>query len=250
MAYGVAVRFLFWLRAAAARNSRNFGRLARDVKRYEEERQQLNETFRLVRSERHDFLKHVAALHYLLENREYEDAYRYLKQPVGSYEETNLSIKGERGVVAGILYQIYRRAKALGIDVVYDLNIPLSTLPMSEKEIVIFIGNLLENAIDACEEWQKRTKKQANLILQFYKRSGLFLLTVSNHTCPIPNEILDELFVSAGKTTKGKGHEGLGTKIISDMVKKYDGYLDFEYYKEQFKVKIKIPAIAYREDSK
>jgi LytT family two-component system sensor histidine kinase NatK len=67
-----------------------------------------NETFRPVRSERHDFLKHVSAIHYLLENKNNKEAKTYLDDLVDGYEETNLSIKGERGVVAGVLHQMYR----------------------------------------------------------------------------------------------------------------------------------------------
>jgi len=217
--------------------------LSKSVRDYEEQREQFNETFRVVRSERHDFLKHISALHYMLENHQPDDARNYLEQLVEGYEETNLSIKGERGVVAGVLHQMYRRAKSSGIEVVYDIDIPLSSLPLSDKEIVTLAGNLLSNSIDACEEWQAANGRQATLTLQFYKRSGLFLLICRNDSLQIPTDVLDELFESYGVTTKGDGHEGLGTKLISDLVAKHNGYLDFVHKDEQFSIKIKIPAI-------
>lgn len=217
--------------------------LRRDLASYEEEREQFNETFRIVRSERHDFLKHISALHFMLEKEKNGEVKEYLEQLVEGYEETNLSIKGERGVVAGILHRIYRRGKSSGIDVVYDLDIPLSTLPMMDKEIVALAGNLLENSLDACEEWQRVHRGQAHLTLQFYKRSGLFLLICENDSPPIPAKVLDQLFVSYGNTTKGDLHEGLGTKVISDLVAKHNGYLDFVHNKGKFMVKIKIPAV-------
>lgn len=105
------------------------------------------------------------------------------------------------------------------------------------------LGNLLSNSIDACEEWQKTQNKQAHLTLQFYKRSGLYLLICKNNSQPIPTEILDELFHSFGKTTKGDGHEGLGTKMILDIVQAHQGFLDFVFKEQEFTVKIKIPAI-------
>jgi two-component system, LytTR family, sensor histidine kinase NatK len=49
----------------------------------------INETFRIVRSERHDFLKHVSAIHYLLESEKNQEAKDYLDQLVDVYEETN-----------------------------------------------------------------------------------------------------------------------------------------------------------------
>ncbi|WP_257535692.1 sensor histidine kinase [Mesobacillus foraminis] len=222
------------------------GRLARlekQAEQYEEEREHFNETFRIVRSERHDFLKHISSIHFMLDHGQPSEAKDYLDQLVEGYEETNLSIKGERGVVAGVLHQMHRRAKATGISLVYDLDLPLSTLPLSDKDLVALIGNLLANSIDAAEEWQQDREDQALITLQFYKRSGLFLLICKNSTLPISASILDHLFVSYGKTTKGEGHEGLGTKLIQNIVSDHQGFLDFVHKEEEFTVKIKIPAI-------
>lgn len=217
--------------------------LQAESKQFHEEREHFNETFRIVRSERHDFLKHVSALHFMLENGEADEAKKYLDGMVEDYKETNLSIKGERGVVAGILHQMYRRAKDLEIEVIYDFDIPLSTLPLSDQQIVALIGNILSNAIDACEDWQRENHIKASLTFQFYKRSGLYILQCKNHTLPIPTVVLDELFHSYGQTTKSGEHEGLGTKIIQDIVDEANGYLDFICKDFEFNLKIKIPAI-------
>lgn len=217
--------------------------LHEEVKQFEDQRAQFNETFRIVRSERHDFLKHVSAIHFMLENENNEEAKRYLDELVEGYKETNLSIKGERGVVAGILHQMYRKANELGIAIVYDFDLPLSSLPLSDHQIVTLLGNLLSNSIDASEEWLKEYNKQAFVTLQFYKRSGLYILQCKNSTIPIPTSILDGLFQSYGKTTKENGHEGLGTKLIHDVVHESNGFLDFVYKNQEFSVKVKIPAI-------
>ena len=218
-------------------------KLEKALEEFKKQQDHINETFRIVRGERHDFLKHVSALHLVLENGKRHEAKNYMDQLVDGYEETNLSIKGERGVVAAILHQMYRQAKSKGLEVIYDLDLPLSTLPISDHDIVTIIGNLLSNSIDASEDWQKVHQQQAQLTLQFYKRSGLYLLICKNSSLPIPTEILDQLFQTYGKTTKGNSHEGLGTKLIHDVVNQYQGYLDFVYKEKEFTVKIKIPAI-------
>lgn len=209
----------------------------------EEQSSHFNETFRIVRSERHDFLKHVSAIHFLLDKGKNKEAKTYLDNLVDGYEETNLSIKGERGIVAGVLHQMHRRAKAAGISIVYDFDLPLSTLPLSDQHMVTLLGNLLSNSIDACEEWQQKQKKQALLTVQFYKRSGLYILICKNKSLPIPPNILDALYHTYGITTKNGEHEGLGTKMIDDIIRDSNGYLDFIYKEEEFTVKIKIPAI-------
>ncbi|MCR8847525.1 GHKL domain-containing protein [Rossellomorea sp. SC111] len=202
----------------------------------------LSETFRVVRSERHDFLKHISSIHYMLEHHHHEEAAAYLDDLVDGYEETNLSIKGERGSVAGILHQMYNRGKSCGVTMIYDVDMPLSTLPLPDRKIVTLLGNLLSNSIEASTEWLEHNGNQATISLQFYKRSGLYMLICKNPSLPIAPQILDELYQSHGHTTK-KGHEGLGTKIIQETVKEYNGFLDFVYKEEEFTVKIKIPAI-------
>nr|WP_269448578.1 GHKL domain-containing protein [Metabacillus kandeliae] len=213
------------------------------AKLFDEERARVNETFRIVRSERHDFLKHISVLHFMLENGENQEAKRYLDQMVDGYKETNLSIKGEKGTVAGVLHQMYQRAQKAGIDLVYDLDVPISSLPISDQQLVALLGNLLSNSLDASEEWQQKRNAKAQISLQFHKRSGLFLLICKNTCLPVPSDLLDSLYVSYGRTTKGGSHDGLGTKIISDTVKKHQGYLDFVYKEEEFTVKIKVPSI-------
>lgn len=225
------------------RFSREAALLLNQAGEFDKERRQMNDTFRVMRSERHDFLKHIAALHFMLDNKNYTDAKEYLDELVADYKQTNLSIKGERGTTAGILNHMYKRAQAAGVEVIYDLDLPLSTLPLSDKEMVVLLGNVLSNSIEACEEWQREHNMQAALTLQFYKRSGLYLLICKNNSLPIPARILDNLFNDYGLTTKEGNHEGLGTKMIHDTVKKHHGFLDYIYKNEEFTVKIKIPAI-------
>ncbi|TMU85247.1 GHKL domain-containing protein [Bacillus sp. BHET2] len=228
-----------WVRWDA---SAGITQLQKECEQFEEERSHVTETFRIVRSERHDFLKHISSIHYMLENRHHEEASAYLDDLVDGYEETNLSIKGERGSVAGILHQMYNRGTSSGVTMIYDIDLPLSTLPIADKKMVTLLGNLLSNSIDASVEWRKRYEKQAAITLQFYKRSGLYILICRNPSLPIPTNILDQLFQSYGHSTKEE-HEGLGTKIIQETVKEHQGFSDFVYRDEEFTVKIKFPAI-------
>jgi two-component system, LytTR family, sensor histidine kinase NatK len=57
---------------------------------------------------------------------------------------------------------------------------------------------------------------------------------------PIPNPVLDALFEKYAQTTKLGPHEGMGTKIIADIVQNNQGYWDFTY---EFNLKIKVQAI-------
>lgn len=216
------------------------------ISQLEEEREKMNKTFLTVRSERHDFLKHISALQYMLEQAQHVEAKMYMDELIGGYEETNLSIKGESGAVAGILHDMYRRAKQAGVELVYDLDVPLSSLPLSDQGIVGMAGNLIANSIEASEAWQKERDRHGTVVLQLSKRSGLFLLSCKNDSLALPNEVADRLFTKPGISTKGEEHAGLGTKVIKESVQAAHGYLDFVHKDEIFMVKIKIPFIVTR----
>lgn len=208
----------------------------------EAQQQQFNEVFQAVKKERHDYLKHIAALQFMLENDDMAEANRYLATVVNSYEETNLSIKGERGAVAAVLHEASKQARAQGIALNYRFDVPCSQLSLTDQQLVSLIGNILENAIHAANQWQRQYGTQAFVDMELMKRSGLFILQCSNSTLPLPNQIADALFEREGSTTKD-GHDGLGTMIIADIVKQCNGHLDFIYEKETFTLKLKFPAL-------
>ncbi|WP_166805777.1 sensor histidine kinase [Jeotgalibacillus sp. R-1-5s-1] len=215
----------------------------KEISLLEGQREQMNETFQIVRQERHDFLKHVSAMQIMLENNQFEETKDYFHTLVQDYEKTNLSIKGERGATAGILHQMRHKGEKTGVNVIYDFEQPLSSMPVPDTDMVKLIGNLLSNAIDASIEWSKEKQQPAFLTLQFQKRAGLYILTCTNQSLPIPTDVLDNLYVKSGITTKSGAHEGLGTKIIKETVALHSGHLDFTYKNEEFTVKIKVPAI-------
>ena len=204
--------------------------------------QQFNETFQTVRKERHDYLKHVAAISYMLEKEDMPAAKNYMSNLIDRYEETNLSIKGEQGAIAAVLHTNYKAARNVGIAINYQLDVPLSSIPIRLDELVELIGNLLENAIDASAEWQAERNAQGYVELSLQKRSGLFILKCQNSTLPLPARVADQLFVKAGISTK-EAHSGFGTTIIKDIVERNHGYLDFVCEKESFSVVCKMASV-------
>ena len=205
---------------------------------------QFNETFQLIRKERHDYLKHIAAIQYLLEKNEYDKTKAYINSIVSQFEETNLSIKGEHGAIASVLHTNFKRAREKKIAINYQLETPISSMPISSTQLVELVGNILENAIDACDKWQTTTNTQGVVELSLRKRSGLFLLICENSTPTLPVKVADELFTRSGVTTK-EGHDGLGTTIIQSIVKKHHGYLEFITEKNIFKLTCKIPEVLH-----
>ena len=214
--------------------------IAQASKNKEDQMQQFNETFQTVRKERHDYLKHIAAIHYLLDSEQLDDAKQYMTKLLDRYEETNLSIKGEEGAIASVLHTNYKRARAENIAINYQLDVPVSQIPISSVLLVELIGNILENAVDACIQWQREKDEQGFIEFHLRKTSGLFLLSCQNSTLPLPSDVADQLFMTSSISTKAQ-HEGMGTIIIQDIINRHHGFLDFTAEKNTFSITCKIP---------
>lgn len=206
------------------------------------QQKQFNETFQTVRKERHDYLKHVSAISYMLDKEDIDSAKNYMAKIIERYEETNLSIKGEQGAVASVLHSNYKAARDKGIIINYQLDVPISNIPIPTNELVELVGNIIENAVDACGEWQQESKEQGFVELSLRKRSGLFILTCQNSTLPLPQKVADQLFTTSGLTTKAQ-HAGLGTTIIQQIVDNHNGFLDFITENNNFSIICKIPSV-------
>ena len=103
------------------------------------------------------------------------------------------------------------------------------SLSVSELDLCIIIGNLLDNAIDACME----LPVEQRLIRIYMEMKGNFLY-------------LSLINTAGGKkkhsffTTKGEGH-GFGISRIDAIVKKYGGYIKRASEDESFSTEVLLP---------
>lgn len=219
-----------------------YARMASTLELLAKERVQMNEAFLTIRAQRHDFLTHAGAIHYLMEQEQWQKARDYLRQLVDEYNRVNFSVRGEQGHVAALLYQIYQQARQRNIRIQYDLEVPFSTAPLSPVHQSELLGNLLMNALEAATAYGK-VYDDPFITVHTAVRSGLFILEVTNATLPLPPEILDTLFESYGNSTKEGKHEGMGTYIIAKITANHQGKLEFTCLNNTFHVKIKIPIV-------
>lgn len=225
-------------------------RWRKQIKRLEHEnewlqkgQERLNTAFLDLRGQRHDMLKHITALQFLMQEQKWEEAKQYMEGMVALYEGTNNALKGEHGHLAAFLLHTQAVAEAHGIQTVYDLDVPLSQLPLTMTDQSTLVGNLLSNALEAALESVK-SQREARIRLSACMKSGLFILESSNSCLPIQGEVLDGMFQKEGVSTKSGNHEGLGTFLIGRLVQKYHGSLDYRYHQRTFNVKIKIPLLS------
>ena len=102
---------------------------------------------------------------------------------------------------------------------------------MSDMELTSLFANLLDNSIEACED-SVAVKKDIDLRIHKYKKFIVINLMNSIGQRPV---------IKNRKPVSTKpGHKGLGMLILEEIVKKYDGDLNFDYTEEFFITKINI----------
>lgn len=133
---------------------------------------------------------------------------------------------GERVSGITIVDTLLSYKKACGqreqISIEFDMQ-KLPPLSLSDTELVSLFGNLLDNAMEAAGKTENPWVK-----LESFTRGGQWLLKITNSK-PAAEKPLE----SDMATTKGAGH-GLGTKIISKIVKRYKGVIEYKDLGEAF----------------
>lgn len=102
------------------------------------------------RKQTHDFKHHLSALGSLLQKGNLTAARQYLAEISEVGQLDALAVHSNNPVVDAILNQKYSQACALGIQVDFVIN-DLAGFPLSNKETVVVLSNLLDNAIEACK---------------------------------------------------------------------------------------------------
>ena len=118
----------------------------------EQSRQHLGEVqgiYQEMRGYKHDFHHHLQMLKGQLESGQTRRALDYLEQLDRQLMDVDTLLKTGNIALDAILSAKVSQAKAAGISVTLKANVPEGLL-LSDLELSIIVGNLLDNAIEAC----------------------------------------------------------------------------------------------------
>ncbi|MBS4196953.1 sensor histidine kinase [Lederbergia citri] len=189
-----------------------------------------------LRKQRHDLQKHTSALLHARSEKHISELHT-------RYTQIDGILRGESNVVAGALYAYNEQAREKGVSLEYHIQHAISGLPLSEYELISFIGNILENSIDSAHDFSISSNKQGKILFSCRKQSGVWVIICKNDTLPLDDHIIERIYTSKSISTKTGNHEGIGTQEIMRIVKANKGTLDFSVIGDQFTLKIKIPDV-------
>ncbi|WP_367931973.1 ATP-binding protein [Enterocloster citroniae] len=100
--------------------------------------------------------------------------------------------------------------------------------PVSDTEATVILGNMLENAVDACQR-ESGTRKIIRLRIRQRKESSLLFIT--DNTCTVPVRFTEDMKVPLSSKRKGAG---IGIMSIREIADRYDGDVRFEQKEGMF----------------
>lgn len=184
-----------------------------------------------MRSFRHDYHNHTqSALAYLALGK-VEEAKRYLAtldenlSHIGSYMQSG-------NLMADAIVNSKLSIAASAHITIHAQAVLPESLPIRDTDLCVLLGNLLDNAIEACEQIEP---KKRFLRLYMVTRQKQLYISVQNAA----KEILN--FNERHYITSKRGQHGLGLLRVNLLVQKYQGYLNLQNEPGVFAAEVTLP---------
>lgn len=170
---------------------------------------------------RHDLKNQLSYLNILLNESKVDEAKEYINNLCNAPEVLH-SFSCSNTVINSIINLELTKAKIKGISVDVKVVVP-PRLPFEDNDLVSLLTNIIDNALENYDG-----DSGNDITVQIIKQNDYIRFLVSNPVGPDATE------KSIKKTSKkGRGH-GYGTKIIRNIVSKYNGYVEFTVENQQF----------------
>lgn len=185
----------------------------------------------------HDLRNHISLLHLFLQEEKYEQMGDYLRVFGEEVDRTALPAKSGNLIVDAVLADKTARAKGENIEVKMELC-DLTGLLLKPDEICSLLGNLLDNAIEAC----LKVNGDRKITVTCRTREDEFYISVRNTTKKEMNEIkkADPLISHKEGRENVVGH-GLGLRSVMRVVNRYGGEFVTDVTEGIFTAAVRLP---------
>lgn len=187
--------------------------------------QALSQAYEGQRKLTHDFRAQLSTLSELLDNGEWEKAKSFLNEMKVRQTERILLVNSHNAAVDAVLNQKGYLGRRQGIDMRFRVN-DLSGLNLPRVDLTIVLGNLIDNALEACAELPEEGRWVS--IRMMYLHHTLSL-TVVNPSRPV--EIADG---QISTTKPDPVLHGFGLRNVRDILEKYHAEYDFAFEDGRF----------------
>ena len=163
----------------------------------------------------HDYKKQLSVVQEMIRNGDVDAAIEFTEQLTKSIAIETSEINVGHPVINAVLNQQYRVAKGKGIGMTFAIS-DLHDIKIADDDIVVMLGNLLENAVHECEKVISRGQT-ASISVKFVERDERVILNIRN---PVTQRV--DIQDNKVTTPSREGH-GIGLSNVESAVERYDG---------------------------
>ena len=197
------------------------------------QRDEVQNIYQTMRAWRHDYHNHMQAIKALLSMGKKEELSDYLDNLEKDLDSIDIAIRTGNVGLDAILSSKVSIARKNDIEVNCTAKVP-ADLKISDVHLCAIVGNLLDNAIEACEKITEGSEPRFIRIYIGLFKSQLYI-SVSNSTCEKHRRRLSEL------VTSKLGEHGFGLRRIDKLAEKYDGYVNRKNEPGIFATEVMLP---------
>ncbi len=189
----------------------------------------LNRQIAATRQARHDLRHHITVMDEYLIHGEYDKLHEYLQDYKKSLPNNSAFFFCKHNTVNILLCYFAQQAKEKQIDFSVSASLP-EQIAIPDNILSALFGNLLENALDACQIVRDR---QAQIFVKAKTQPDAFFLQIENTYCQEPVKDREGHYLSS----KRRG-PGIGLESVRNIVTRYDGLLEIEPKDGCFRVSV------------
>jgi len=205
----------------------------REASLLENHLENIQASMKTLRQWKHDYHHHTQAMQMLLENQQYSELNTYLAQFNSDFTNLTSMVSTGNLTLDAILSSKILIAKSHGIAVEQAIFLP-EKLSIPQTDLCIVLGNLLDNAIEACNKPNQQQPPYINVTIKIHK--GMLYFKVVNSS--------NGIYLFDNKkliSTKKQPEHGYGFQNIDKIVENYGGFFNYEPENSSFAATIMIP---------
>lgn len=205
--------------------------------------QEVQNIYMTMRGWRHDYHNHLQSMKAYVKMGEVDRLKEYLDLLEQDLDQVNQMIESGNVNLDAILNSKLSLAEKNGIAVDYTAKCP-AKIAVSDIDLCALIGNLLDNAVEACEkvaedlaetEGQLLDENRPFIRLYIGVLKKQLYISVTNSTNEVVRK-LDSEYIS-----NKRGNHGHGLKRINLVVEKYGGYINRQNEPGVFVTEVMLP---------
>lgn len=193
--------------------------------------EEVKEIYMNMRGWRHDYHNHIQTMKAFLSMNKLQELDKYFNQLQDDLDSVDTLVKSGNVMMDAILNSKITIMQRYDIKVYFKVILP-EKLAITDVDLCVIVGNLLENAIEACEAIPVNER-----FIRIYSEihGSQFYLSIQNSA----KQEID--FNQKNYISSKRGEHGFGMKRVQILVDKYDGYLNLQNEPGIFASEVTIP---------